>query len=365
MLHKMWVKNIWTSFKTGSLRIIFLIILTALGVIFTDNSMDKFVMPLFAKLVAPNSTEAVEAGVGRRGILAGKSENNFLEIKYNDLGLNNNGMHRIMVITNGVQKEYGIREEIWNDYQDIGGVHSVLGPPLSDEYDWGGGKRQDFQRGNWIYWSPETGVKLNYTPPGAFDLKASGKLQAPLFKEGKPALLWSGYENGAYFISQDFGSNGHYGQDFAVSGDPNPGYEVRPITEGRVVFAGWAGNNSWGFSVLIQHKLNDGKIYYSQYSHLYDLPAVKVGDEVKKDTVLGLVGNTGRSFGPHLDLQIKEIPHLSGASGEEAKVEDLGYGYSENNRSFSGDSILDPRNGQIYYRPSSFVINYNSQLKNN
>lgn len=189
------------------------------------------------------------------------------------------------------------------------------------------------------------------------------KFQVPVFLGGKPAMVWSGWSTGAYSITQDFGHNGHYGQDFGLTGNPNPGYEVRPVAEGKVVFAGWTGEDGWGFAVLIKHLLRDGTYCYSQYGHLYDFPAVRAGDAVTKETLLGYVGDTGRSFGPHLDLQIKEIPSLKGKSVEKGTAYDLGFGYTEGSENFGGAVIQDPRTGCTYYKPSYFVINYNASGK--
>jgi hypothetical protein len=50
-----------------------------------------------------------------------------------------------------------------------------------------------------------------------------------------------------------------------------------------------------GFSIYIDHGLS----LFSQYAHLSELK-VKAGDEVKKGDLIGLVGSTGFSTGPHL-----------------------------------------------------------------
>ena len=47
---------------------------------------------------------------------------------------------------------------------------------------------------------------------------------------------------------------------------------------------------------------DSGQVLY--FSHLKDLP--KVGEKVKTGDVLGYTGNTGRSTGPHLDVEIKQ-----------------------------------------------------------
>ena len=88
----------------------------------------------------------------------------------------------------------------------------------------------------------------------------------------------------------------HSGLDMAAQiGEP-----VRPVMAGRVVKAekNWFG---YGNMVIVSHSPE----YESLYGHLSKI-LVKEGDEVTPDTVLGLVGSTGRSTGPHLHLEIHE-----------------------------------------------------------
>lgn len=52
-------------------------------------------------------------------------------------------------------------------------------------------------------------------------------------------------------------------------------------------------------------KLDHGNGYVTLYAHL-DSIAVKLGDTVKQGQVIGRMGNTGRSFGAHLHLEIRK-----------------------------------------------------------
>jgi len=56
----------------------------------------------------------------------------------------------------------------------------------------------------------------------------------------------------------------------------------------------------YGNTVIIDHGLG----IYSLYLHLNEFQ-VKEGDKVKRGQIIGLVGNTGYSLGPHLHLSIK------------------------------------------------------------
>ncbi len=86
----------------------------------------------------------------------------------------------------------------------------------------------------------------------------------------------------------------HRGIDIeAPSGTP-----VRAFMDGKVVFSGKKGG--YGNLVVIRH--NDGKETY--YAHLKEIN-VRAGEIVKGGEVIGKVGSTGRSTGPHLHFEIR------------------------------------------------------------
>jgi murein DD-endopeptidase MepM/ murein hydrolase activator NlpD len=86
----------------------------------------------------------------------------------------------------------------------------------------------------------------------------------------------------------------HTGLDFrASSGDP-----VRATANGKVASSGWAGG--YGRMVEIDH----GNGLSTRYGHLSEIN-VKVGDVVKIGQVIGAVGSTGRSTGPHLHYETR------------------------------------------------------------
>ena len=86
----------------------------------------------------------------------------------------------------------------------------------------------------------------------------------------------------------------HTGLDFrASSGDP-----VRATANGKVASSGWAGG--YGRMVEIDH----GNGLSTRYGHLSEIN-VKVGDTVKIGQVIGAVGSTGRSTGPHLHYETR------------------------------------------------------------
>ena len=84
----------------------------------------------------------------------------------------------------------------------------------------------------------------------------------------------------------------HTGLDFrAGTGDP-----VRATANGKVASSGWAGG--YGRMVEIDH----GNGLSTRYGHLSEIN-VKVGDQIRIGQVIGAVGSTGRSTGPHLHYE--------------------------------------------------------------
>jgi len=85
----------------------------------------------------------------------------------------------------------------------------------------------------------------------------------------------------------------HAGIDLAAP----EGVPYRAIHSGTVVKASWYGG--YGYCVIVRHP--DGT--ESVYGHSSKL-LVKAGQQVKAGDALGLVGNTGHSFGSHLHLEV-------------------------------------------------------------
>lgn len=91
----------------------------------------------------------------------------------------------------------------------------------------------------------------------------------------------------------------HTGLDIATSA----GTGICPIASGTVTYAGSKG--SYGNLIIINH--GDGiESYYAHCSAIY----VSVGQSVNNSTLIGAVGSTGNSTGPHLHLEIR----LNGAT---------------------------------------------------
>jgi hypothetical protein len=84
---------------------------------------------------------------------------------------------------------------------------------------------------------------------------------------------------------------------------PGNGAEIPAIADGVV---GSARDATGGYGVNIYlNPILDAKLVTSHYAHMqYGSMRVKAGDHVKVGQVIGLVGNTGHSFGAHLHFEI-------------------------------------------------------------
>ncbi|NJP68825.1 M23 family metallopeptidase [Streptomyces sp. ventii] len=106
----------------------------------------------------------------------------------------------------------------------------------------------------------------------------------------------SGYTLSAYYGQSGgmWSSGYHTGLDFqAPSGTP-----IKNIHSGTVTQAAWAG--SYGYQVIV--KLDNGTEL--SYSHMSSMSVV-AGQKVTTGDLLGNVGSTGNSSGPHLHLEVR------------------------------------------------------------
>jgi len=86
----------------------------------------------------------------------------------------------------------------------------------------------------------------------------------------------------------------HQGVDIAAP----EGTEVHPIRGGKVIFSGE--QSGYGNVVIIDH----GNGLISKYGH-NKVNFVREGEDVDTDTVIALVGSTGKSTGPHLHFEVR------------------------------------------------------------
>lgn len=91
---------------------------------------------------------------------------------------------------------------------------------------------------------------------------------------------------------------GEPGNHAAIDISSAAGQPVRAPADGIVVKAEWA--NGYGNVIFLSH----GYGYSTRYGHLSGYN-VKPGQKVKRGDVLGFVGSTGRSTGPHLHYEVR------------------------------------------------------------
>lgn len=116
-------------------------------------------------------------------------------------------------------------------------------------------------------------------------------LKAPLeFK-----YISSGFTTNKRFVSSALGwTSSHQAIDYAA----DIGTPVRVVGDGIVVSAGW---NTHGYGNLVTVSHNE--TYSTNYAHLSKI-YVKRGEHVSQGDIIGAVGSTGFSSGPHLHFEM-------------------------------------------------------------
>ncbi len=88
----------------------------------------------------------------------------------------------------------------------------------------------------------------------------------------------------------------HKGVDIANKA----GTPVLAADAGKVIISGWPDNVGYGNRIFIDH----GNGFITVYAHLSRID-VTVGQTVNRGNVIGLIGSTGRSTGPHLHFEVR------------------------------------------------------------
>lgn len=125
-----------------------------------------------------------------------------------------------------------------------------------------------------------------YTPQGLAMLVASYRLPLDRIHVTSP------FGNRFHPVTRQWRM--HTGVDYrGATGTP-----VYAVADGRVIMA--RSNGGFGNTVEIQHENG----YITQYAHLHRI-SVRHGQRVNKGTVVGTVGSTGVSTGPHLHFGLR------------------------------------------------------------
>lgn len=115
------------------------------------------------------------------------------------------------------------------------------------------------------------------------------------------------YDNVVFLKSPTIGGciTSHYGEvrntstHSGVDIAKNLGDDVIAALDGKVIMAGY-NNGGYGNLIVIEHG-NNIETYYAHLSEIY----VSTGDNVEKGDVIGAIGSTGYSTGPHLHFELR------------------------------------------------------------
>lgn len=102
-------------------------------------------------------------------------------------------------------------------------------------------------------------------------------------------------EFGSRFDPFHGGKRPHKGIDMAAP----TGTPVHATGGGVVEYAGWKG--SYGLLVVIRHPGG----FETRFAHLSRVDVIP-GQAIGKGAVIGLIGSTGRSTGPHLHYEVRQ-----------------------------------------------------------
>jgi murein DD-endopeptidase MepM/ murein hydrolase activator NlpD len=152
-----------------------------------------------------------------------------------------------------------------------------------------------------------TGENINWAPPvvqgsgGSGSGGSGGDPNTVSFDPSSPGSCGPQPIGGAsgwvrpinsYSVTRGY-TDWHPGIDLAA----NPGTPVFAANSGTVIFAGWS-NWGYGYAVVLSHGP-----FQTLYGHLSSV-GVRCGNTVVAGQVIGAVGSTGNSSGPHLHFEL-------------------------------------------------------------
>ncbi len=196
---------------------------------------------------------------------------------------------------NGISSYYGVKPEDVINYPANKLDPATIGDPANPNIAPGtwlvipGGRRE------FISWSAPLGVtrenpaSARVLGPGACDPISGGAV-------GYGTFIWPA--NKHYLSGFDYTpSTNHFGIDVAG----NEGEAVYATDAGVIVYAGW-NNYGYGNMIMVDH----GNNFQSLYGHLSAINVV-CGQSVGQGDVIGAIGTTGHSSGPHLHFEIRSL----------------------------------------------------------
>lgn len=214
----------------------------------------------------------------------------------------------------------------WHEGDGLNGVANGLGVTPEDIIDWPGNNLDQETIGD--YANPNIEIDTRIFAPGAYKeftdwtyslfTRDEAATSSSLWGEGQCAPVDGLTGNGTYEwpTSEHFISGyeyspeiNHWGID--IGGDT--GNPIYATDSGVVVYSGWS-SLGYGYVVAIDHGQNaDGSTVQSVYAHM-DSIYVSCGTSVYQGAIIGTMGSTGNSTGPHLHFELiigsfKANPH--------------------------------------------------------
>ncbi|MFA6604558.1 MAG: M23 family metallopeptidase [Patescibacteria group bacterium] len=127
----------------------------------------------------------------------------------------------------------------------------------------------------------------------------------------------SGFTTGRRYVEAFNVSTGHRAIDYAAAA----GTPIKSVGDGTVTFAGWS-TAGYGYLTSIRHN----SVFSTNYAHQSKI-AVTYGQKVTQGQIIGYVGSTGFSTGPHLHFEMvkngtKINPMTVDIPSDESIVED-------------------------------------------
>ena len=196
---------------------------------------------------------------------------------------------------NGIAKYYGVTPEDIINYPSNELNAATIGDYANPNIPPGTWLIVPNGRREFVSWSAPLGVtrenpaSARVLGEGACDPVTSGAV-------GYGTFIWPA--NKHYLSGFDYTPNtNHWGIDIAG----NEGEAVYATDAGVVVYAGW-NNYGYGNMIMVDH----GNNFQSLYAHLTGFN-VGCGQSVGQGELIGAIGTTGRSSGPHLHFEIRAI----------------------------------------------------------
>lgn len=121
--------------------------------------------------------------------------------------------------------------------------------------------------------------------------------------EDELGFIWQFPVSGTVSATFPTYPDGTFHSGFDIAG--NDGLKIRSSGNGVVVYVGTDTSSGYGNYVVVEMENK----HHHYFGHMKERPYVNVGDSVTPQTVLGIVGSTGNSSGPHVHWEIRMPPY--------------------------------------------------------